>query len=47
MLYETFNSLKEARGEDYFISRLDSEIDEEKYGISKEDKAVNKQFYGG
>ncbi|MEW6684913.1 MAG: DEAD/DEAH box helicase family protein [Candidatus Edwardsbacteria bacterium] len=26
MLYETFNSLKEAHGEDYFISRLDDEI---------------------
>ncbi len=26
MLYETFNSLKEAHGEDYFIRRLDGEI---------------------
>ncbi|MDP3729394.1 MAG: DEAD/DEAH box helicase family protein [bacterium] len=26
MLYETFNSLKEAHGEDYFVSRLDNEI---------------------
>ena len=26
MLYETFNSLKDAHGEDYFASRLDDEI---------------------
>jgi type III restriction enzyme len=26
MLYETFNSLKEAHGEDYFTSRIDNEI---------------------
>jgi len=26
MLYETFNSLKEAHGQDYFTSRVDSEI---------------------
>ncbi len=26
MLYETFNSLKEAHGEDYFKSRVDPEI---------------------
>jgi len=28
MLYETFNSLKEAHGEDYFTSRLDSEVEQ-------------------
>ncbi len=26
MLYETFNSLKEAHGEDYFTSRVDDEV---------------------
>ena len=26
MLYETFNSLKQAHGEDYFVSRLGDEI---------------------
>jgi len=26
MLYETFNSLKEAHGEDYFTSRVDIDI---------------------
>ena len=26
MLYETFNSLREAHGQDFFTSRLDSEI---------------------
>ena len=26
MLYETFNSLKEAHGQDYFTSRIDNDI---------------------
>lgn len=41
MLYKTFNSLKEAHGQDY----LAPEIDDENYGASKEDKKLNKEFY--
>jgi len=41
MLYETFNSLKETHGQDYFAS----EIDDEEYGVSEEDKKINKEFY--
>ena len=42
MLYETFNSIKETRGQDYFAP----EIDHEEYEVSKEDEKLNKEFYG-
>ena len=42
MLYETFNSLKEAHGQDYFAP----EIDDEEYNVSEEDKKLNREFYG-
>jgi len=42
MLYEIFNSLQEAHGEDYFTSR----IDDEEYRVNEEDKKINREFYG-
>ena len=42
MLYEVFNSLKETHEQDYFTSR----ITDEEYGVSREDKKLNKEFYG-
>lgn len=41
MLYETFNSLKEAHWQDYFTLK----IDDEEYGVIKEEKKLNKEFY--
>lgn len=41
MLYEVFNSLKEANGQDYFMP----EIDYEEYEVSKKDNKINKEFY--
>jgi len=41
MLYETFNSVRELFEEDYFTSQ----IDDEEYGVSEEDKKINKEFY--
>ena len=46
MLYETFNANKESFGQDFFTSRLDGEIDDEEYGVSMEDRKLNKEFYG-
>jgi len=42
MLYKTFNSIKESFGPDYLIC----EIDDGEYGVSEEDKKLNKEFYG-
>lgn len=41
MLYEVFDSLKEAHGQDYFAP----EIDDEEYGVSERDKKLNHSFY--
>jgi hypothetical protein len=41
MLYETFSSIRESFEVDYFTSRL---VDKE-YGVSEEDKKMNKEFY--
>jgi hypothetical protein len=40
MLYETFNSLKEAHGEGYFTSRIDNG----EYAAIKENKGDNNEY---
>lgn len=49
MFYEEFNTYKNFAGADVFKNQFRinlSEIEDKKYGVSKENEELNKEFYG-